>query len=100
MEERLLVPISTSRARRMEIALYKASVTVQLQKNMLFLSLTELMPNRLRQILSRPVRNSSVGIGAASEHQRLLMRRRELLRVKRVGIPPVRGFRATTNPPD
>jgi hypothetical protein len=67
--EKVPVPISTIRAGQMELALSKASVTVRLEKSMLFLSPTELMPNRLRQMLSRPIRNSSVEIGAVSEHQ-------------------------------
>jgi hypothetical protein len=60
-------PKSTSRGRRMEIALSKVSVTVQLKKSTLFPSLTELMRNRLRQRVSRPFRNSWVGIGGASK---------------------------------
>jgi hypothetical protein len=65
--EKVSVPIGTSRAQRMGIVLSKASVTARLKKSMLFPSPTGLMEKRLRQIVSRPDRNSLVVTGVASD---------------------------------
>jgi hypothetical protein len=54
----------------MVIALSKTSATARLKKSMLFPSLAWLIPNRPRQIASKPVRIKLVGIGGASKYQK------------------------------
>jgi hypothetical protein len=63
---RLSARKSTSPVRPTEKALDKASVTARLTRSMLFPSLAA-VTNRLRRIVSRPIRNSSVEIGGESK---------------------------------
>jgi 4a-hydroxytetrahydrobiopterin dehydratase len=65
-EKILSVPIPTSPAQRMETALCKASVIDRPTRSMLFPSLRGLW-NRLRHIVSRPIRNSLAGTEGASK---------------------------------